>query len=237
MNNNISIRQIADDIMEHPLLRDLTLEAIVKHTVDFMRKFGSHFIFTDKFATVKAKDYRATLPCDFYRVIQVKDHKNGHCLRHATSTFHADRANESLPERATHIAQDDTDPSYKIQGNTIFTSSPDIEMRIAYRAIETDKDGYPLLPDNSVFTNALEAYIKLKRFTMLFDMAQIPLNVFQQAQQDYAWAAGQCHVEGDRLTLDQMQSLSNSLNTLLSRPSEQRNAFETLGAQEQRHIH
>jgi hypothetical protein len=63
--------------------------------------------------------------------------------------------------------------TYKIQGMVIYTSMKEGTIEIAYRAIAVDKDGYPLIPDKSTFTNALELYIKKKCFTIWFDLGKI----------------------------------------------------------------
>lgn len=53
-----------------------------------------------------------------------------------------------------------------------------------------DKDGYPMIPENSAFIKALELYIKKAWFTILFDMGKISQGVLFNTQQEYAWAAG-----------------------------------------------
>jgi hypothetical protein len=60
-----------------------------------------------------------------------------------------------------------TDLTYKIQGNCIFTAPlRDGTIEISYMAMPIDGEGYPLIPDNSAYTRALEAYIKKEWFTM-----------------------------------------------------------------------
>jgi len=43
----ISIRQILDDLLEHPLLKDLTLERAVNHAVNFIRIVAMPPIFSE----------------------------------------------------------------------------------------------------------------------------------------------------------------------------------------------
>jgi hypothetical protein len=64
----ISIRQILDDLLEHPLLKDLTLERAVNHTINFIRIVGMPPIFEEKVVTLEVVDYRAQLPCDLYKI-------------------------------------------------------------------------------------------------------------------------------------------------------------------------
>ena len=53
-----------------------------------------------------------------------------------------------------------SDLTYKIQGRVIYTSIKEGTIEIAYRAIAVDDEGYPLVPDKSSFSRALELYIK-----------------------------------------------------------------------------
>ena len=128
--------------------------------------------------------------------------------------------------------QDSFDLTYKIQGNVIFTSIKEGVIEIAYNAFAVDSDGYPLIPDNSSFINALELYIKKKQFNVLFDTGKISQAVYNQVCQDYAWAVGQAQSDLVRPTIDQMQAITNSLNTLVWRVSEHKSGFVNTGSAE-----
>ena len=150
----ISIKQILDDLLAHPLLRDLSLERAVDHAIHFMRIVGMPKMFLEKVVKVPLREYRAQLPDDYYNIIQVREANSNIPLQHTIDSHHMGDDKNSLA------------PSYRIQGNIIYTSLEDDTLELAYLAIETDKDGYPLIPDNSSFTRALELYIK-KRYLIL----------------------------------------------------------------------
>lgn len=97
------------------------------------------------------ENYRALLPCDYSQMIQVRK-LNGPTFRYSSDSFHMSECRASREEF--------TDLTYKIQGNIIYTSIKEGEIEVAYLAIATDSEGYPLLPDNSSYTRALELYIK-----------------------------------------------------------------------------
>jgi hypothetical protein len=106
-----------------------------------------------------------------------------------------------------------------------------------YTAFAVDDEGYPLLPDNTSFLRGLENYIKLQWFTMKFDMGEIPMNVLQNTQQEYAWAAGDAQSEFSRLSLDEAETLFNSFKTLLPRTHEHFKGFFENGARENWYKH
>ena len=220
-----SIKVIFDKIMRHPLLQDLSIETIVDYSIDFMRIVGVPSIFEEKVEKAEVINYRSSLPCDYYQMIQIRALDPNHNIlgtfRYSSDSFHM---SDTKPEYA--------DYSYKVQGNIIYLSVPNGLIEIAYQAIPIDSDGYPLIPDNSSFTRALEAYIKKQHFTILFDLGKIGNGPLAQIQQDYAWAVGDCQSEFNRLTIDKAESFYNSWRTLIIRSSEHRTGFLHNGTQE-----
>lgn len=210
----ISIKHVLDKVLRHPLMQDLSLETAVDYAVDFMRIVGVPRMFTEKVETIKVNKYRALLPCDYYKVIQVRT-KDGKALTYSTDSFYMNGKTNSS--------------SYKIQGNILYTSIEDGELEFAYLAIDTDEDGYPLLPDNSSFTRALELYIKKQWFTILFDLGKINQQIYANTQQEYAWAVGDCQTEFNRLSLDQMEAFSNSWRTMIMRDHQHAVGFRDNG--------
>lgn len=206
----INIKVILDKILRHPLMQDLSLETAVDYTIDFMRIVGMPRMFTEKVVSITVDKYRALLPCDYYQTIQVRI-PGGHALVYSTDSFHMDNKGNSS--------------TYKIQGNIIYTSIESGELELAYLAISTDEDGYPLLPDNSSFTRALELYIKKQWFTILFDLGKITPAVLQNTQQEYAWAVGDCQSEFNRMSIDQMEAFSNSWRTMILRDHQHSSGF------------
>jgi hypothetical protein len=141
-------------------------------------------------------------------------------FRYATDTFHMSDIKSN------------TDLTYKIQGGYIFTSIKEGVIEISYQAILLDEECFPMIPDNSKFTRALEAYIKKQWFTILFDMGKIQPAVFQNVQQEYAWAVGACESEFQKMSLDKAESFYNSWRTLIPRTNEHSRGYATNGAKQ-----
>lgn len=221
MINYISIYQILDNLLDHPLLQDLSLERAVNYAINFIRILGCPNMFEEKTEVLQIDDYRGQLPCDCTEVIQVKDCHSGYCFRYSSDSFHYSY-NEIEPY----------DLTYKIQGNIIYTSIKKGEIEIAYKAVMVDKEGYPLIPDDSSFINALELYIKKKHFTIQFDLGKINYQVLQNTQQEYCFAVGQAQNSLTMPTIDEMESIKNSWTTLVQRVSSHKEGFRTDGSQE-----
>lgn len=216
-----NIRVILDKVLRHPLLQDITFETAVDYTVEFMRIVGCPAMFTDKVVTLHIENYRAPLPNDFYAMNQVRGATSKVCYRYATDSFHYSLKRDH-----------DTDATYKIQGDIIYTSRKSEDIEISYQAIELDNDGLPIIPENSSFTRALELYIKKQVFTILFDLGKISQAVLTNTQQEYNWAVGDCQSEFVRMSIDQAESFYNSWKTLLVRDTSHRSGFINDGAKE-----
>lgn len=220
-----------DDILAHPLLQDLSLERAVNYAIHFIQIVGSPIQFNEKVEIVNIQDYRGELPCDIYDIIQVRTYEdNGHIpkvLRYSGDSFHM-----SDNKQPTPVNIGDIDLTYKVQNSIIFTSFKDGVIEIAYHSIMLDKEGYPLIPENSSFIQALELYIKKQVFTILFDQGKISRDVLNNTQQEYAWYVGQAQRDLFMPTIDQMESISNMWCQLLQRNNEHSRTFRTAGSRE-----
>ena len=190
-----SIKTIMNRITRHRLLEDVPLETVVDYAAEFMRIVGTPNAFLEKTENNK--------------VIQVRliDHeKNIGAFRQSTDSFHM--SNLKPPKDMAGL-------TYKIQGSCIITSIEKGQIEMAYRAIPIDSEGYPLIPDNSSYSRALELYIKWQCFTNLFDEGKINIQVLNNTQQQYAWAVGQAQSDMIRPTIDEMEAISAMWNKLL----------------------
>ena len=216
----INLREILSRVLDHPMLQDVNLESAIRYSLDFIRKMGLPEVYIDKITTVEIENFRGALPCDLLIIKQVRDHRTHEPLRSMTDNFN------ELPSRAR------SEGTFKTQGQIIYTSFCKGCVDISYQAIATDEEGFPLLPETPVFLDALEGYIKVKRFTILFDQGKIAYNVLQNAQQAYAIAAGQCQGMFATPSESEMETITNMMHQLIPRVNEFKYGFKTLGDKE-----
>lgn len=225
--NYVSVKEVLSRILRHPLLQDITLEQAVQHTIDFLGVFGMPKLFEDREEIIHIEDFRGRLPCNCIQINQIKECKTGVCLRSMTDNFmpreHYDKnVGYKVPQELT----------FKTQGQVLYVSFKTGDVSISYKSIPVDKDGFPLLIDNSVFLKTLEAYIKREVFTVLFDMGKIQAAVLQNAQQQYAWLAGTLQSEFTIPSISEMESIKRSWCTLIQRTSSFNDGFRNNGNQE-----
>lgn len=229
--DTISIKEIIGRLKRHPLLLHVPEETLVDHAVDFIRIMDITETFEDKLAIVDIADYRGQLPEDFYSVVQVRTTGHNNVAKHiyfrsTTDNFYqSDNKAGSVPY------------TYKIQGKVIFTSPmKEGQLEVAYKALQLDDCGMPVVPDNAKYIRALEAYIKVREFTILFDLGQISPAVLQNAQQEYSWAVASATADLKTPTLDEMESIGNVINSILPRHTHDR-GYTDNGSAERRRIH
>ena len=197
--NSISLKQVIDRIKMHPMLSSLPIETILIYTVDFFKLVGIPGSYLEKTELLDVDKFRAKLPDDFVEMIQVRsDTKPPIYFRYTTDTFHTSD-NKYYASPCT----------YKIQGGIIYTSEEKCRIEIAYRAMEIDNCGLPLIPDDAKFIRALQAYVKLQHFTTLCDMGKIDERTLDRADREYCWAVGACQSSFNNVSLDKAESILN----------------------------
>ena len=216
--NYVNIRTILSRILDHPLLSDMDISKAVTYAVDFMQLVGVPMIFEDKLLQATISNYRVALPTDYYEMNQVRNN-NGY-LTYATGSFN---------NSTNSLYKNNSSNTYYISNGYIYFNTSDGNVEISYMAIPVDTDGLPLLPGDSNFLLALEAYIKVKRFTILYDLGKISAQVFNQAKQDYAFAVGSCATNYQKLSLDKAQALTNQWTSLLTHGNNFYNGFSLNG--------
>lgn len=207
------------------MLKNVSFEQAIDQTIEFLGLMGIDASFYDKTVELDIDCYKATLPCDFnkdiqLRLVQCKDieTRRSTYFRSTTDSFY-NSENKVSP----------SDLTFKIQDGIIYTSIKSGKVELAYIAVNTDDDGYPVIPDNQSFIRALKAYIKLESFTILHDMGVISKDVYDRCQQEYGWAVGDCDSEFNRLSLSEAETLANSHNRMLPDDNQFQRGFQGLG--------
>ena len=120
-------------------------------------------------------------------------------------------------------------PTFKTKNRVIHTSFREGKILISYKAIPTDADEIPMLPDNPVFLRALESFIKKERFGVLFDTGKIKGDVLQHAEQDYCWNVGKCVNDFKMPSISEMETITGMMHRMIPSHREFQAGFKGLG--------
>lgn len=125
--------------------------------------------------------------------------------------------------RAFVSRTDNFDPSsdesgtldYRISGGNIITSIQSGRISISYIAMAVDEDGYPMIINNESYKRALEQYVTVEWYKILFAQNKININAVTMIENDYQWSVARATSSLRTPTYDQMESISRILNSLL----------------------
>ena len=226
----ITLEEVLSRVLRHPLLQKVDLEAAIQYAVDFIEAVGTPDMFQSKEAKITISNFRGQLPCDLISIIQVKDLKTNTCMRSMTDNFLPDgRQSCRYTTGRSHYGEELT---FKTQNTTLITSMQEGEVLVSYKAIPVDDEGKPLLLNNSTYLKALEMYIKVEVFTILYDEDKIKPGPLQNAQQQYAWAVGKLQSEMTIPSESEMESICRSWTTMIQRTTEFDSGFRNNGNRE-----
>jgi hypothetical protein len=220
IKEHTTINELLDRLYRNPLCSDVTRELVIDYLLDFYRITGVPSMYDEKVFRSPLKNYRCKLPCDFVEEIQVllKDRV----------------ANTFIPARASTDAfrqqpGKTTDHAFVINNMYLVASIESGEVMVSYRAMILDEQGLPALPADRLFLSALESYVKMNYYQILWENGRIPDKPFQQAQQDYAWNVGKLTSTGRVPTLSEMENLKNILTSLIPGDNEFERRFRGTG--------
>jgi hypothetical protein len=207
-----SIKIIMDRLLRSNVFSGISLESVIDYTIDFMDIVGVPALFTEKVYEGRIDNYRSALPCDFLEEIQVLIGDKLTPALYATDTFHNHMSKIGEKTKDSH--------TYSISNDFIFTSLDKGNLVMNYRAIIIDDDGYPLIPSDRTFLNALENYVKVKYFTLLFENGRIDTQRLQAVQQEYSWTVGQLETDMQMQSLGKAETMFNMLRSLIPRTAD-----------------
>ncbi len=123
---------------------------------------------------------------------------------------------------------------YKIVPNYIKTNVKEGYLMVSYNAIPTDCDGYPMIPDNESFMEAIFWYINMKLLYIDWRTGNGTRDMYYDAKGTWNFYVKQAY--GNALmpaSLDEMESIKNAWIRLLPNMNAGDNFFKYMAQQEQ----
>jgi len=244
-----SIKNVLSRLHRNPLLQDIGESDVASYIADALRLIEAPLAYEEKVATITIEDYRGELPCDIIYIQQTQKVNTsiGHefpistynsanmysPMRYATDHFHtALHADDSPDLQKTSMSELDYEYTYKVQNNYIFTSFKDGQVRMSYRGIVVDDEGYPMIPDDVKVEKAIENHIKYEYYTVLWELGKIQDKVYNKVCQERDWYIGASNTSLQLQTIDQAESMKAALTRTILKPLQQQGGFKNLGTQE-----
>tara|TARA_R110000772_G_scaffold62137_2_gene139642 strand:+ start:4165 stop:4971 length:807 start_codon:yes stop_codon:yes gene_type:complete len=261
----VSLKIVADRLMQNPALKDISWEFMVDKAVEVMSLLDAPALYVSKEEQVSIINHKGKIPADVMHVSQV--FKVSSVLTGGASSTGLDNAYSTsgatagtsltsnsgytlIPLRSGTDSLHDHYGKYKsasagvnggetysMNNNNIFTNFETGTVVIVYRAIATDEECYPLVTNNASLLRCIESYIKYRWFDILNDMDQISGQKLNKAEVDYLANVAQADANLKLPSDDEMETLVNQITQLIPSRTQFQDRFAFLGAQEHLRIH
>jgi hypothetical protein len=122
-----------------------------------------------------------------------------------------------------------TDFTYVITPGYIKTNVEGGYIMMAYQAIPTDSNNYPMIPDEASFIEAIYWYITMKIYYPQWVAGQIRDAVYYDARRSWNYYCKQAYADALMPNTDSLESIKNSWLRLVPEINEHASGFSTLG--------
>ena len=133
----------------------------------------------------------------------------------------------------SNIGEDSTkhtsDYTYIITPGYIKTNIKEGFLMMSYQAIPVDLEGYPLVPDDEAFEEAIYWYINMKLMYPEWKAGRVRDAVYYDARRSWSYHRRQAYGNAMMPNADQLESIKNSWLRLLPNIDEHKTFFSTLG--------
>ena len=227
----VSIKMVADRLMQNPLLKDLNYEFIVDHAMQVLRIIEAPSLYVTRKERINIENYRGLKPIDMMTVESIS--------RVEGSRQVALTASEDIQQDfyGQGIKPSRRDYTYSLNSKYVSVNFEEGKIDVIYKAIATDEECYPMVLNNETLLRCVQSYIKYSWFQILYDMDMISERKLNKAEVDYSFNVAQAEVNLKMPSIDEMEALVNVVTQFLPSGTEHSRRFEFLGAQEKLRIH
>ena len=223
--NYKSIADLMWKVLKNPLAADLSYDDCAEYVVEYIKLLGCPMAYEQKIYSGQLQDHKLMLPCDIIRLDGVRlnsDCYNNIAMREATNIYHS--------SEKEHLELSEF--TYKIQKGILFSSIKEGLIEIAYKGLQIDNKGYPLIPDNATVLLAAEYYVLSRYLEPLWLMGKISDKAFEFIQQKRYFYVPSSFNSLQMPNEDNMESIMNSINRLILDTNSHKNFFKQMGQKE-----
>jgi len=213
------------------------------YATEALRLLGAPLIFQNKISPlIHVENRKFKLPSDLIdirgiRLITNEDNFND-CpipLRHATDIYHESAEScdtEENRENLEHPLQHPKEYTYTVSAGIVTTSFIEGPVQVSYKALLTNDEGYPCLPDNMDLLFAVEYHIRWRFIEPLWEMGKVTDKVYNNVTQQRDWYMGAAANSMQLANMDHVESTMNAINRLILPTNSHSEGFKRLGVRE-----
>jgi hypothetical protein len=122
---------------------EIPKDDMIEWIADGLKHVGSYYQFSEKNADITITDYKGELPCDFHKAIRIL---HGYCLPNNNESLIGDPGTDNIKF---------TNNDFNVNHNVITVGYRTGTIKLLYLALPLDDCGFPLVPDDVSFDDAL----------------------------------------------------------------------------------
>jgi len=229
----ISLKNIIWTVLRNPLAADLTYEEAAGFSIEAIRLLGAPLSFEDKVTNpaLIITNNKVGLPPELLEIrgarliTNLDNYEDGAiALRHATDIYHNSNNCDTTQSYIEY--------TYTTQKGIMFTSVPDGNVQISYRALLVDEEGYPLIPNDQKVIMAIEYYILHRFLEPLWIIGKVTDKAFSYIEQKRHFYMGGASTSMRLAGMDHLESTMNTINRLIINTQAHSNFFKGSGEKE-----
>jgi len=210
-----------------------------------MELIGANNYLIESVKEVYVSDYRACLPVELFQIITIgaspveDDTPQEECrqakgytqMRYSTDANHHWYCDDNNDRSCQ------SDLTYKVNDNYAFMNFKTGYIKIAMISIPVDDRGFPRVPDDAKFKEAVASHIKWRLAFIEWSRGKMAAGVYQKLEADRDWYIGAAQNRANMPGIDMMESIKNNWLRLIPKINQHADGFKSAGTPEQRHNH
>lgn len=236
--NTISLKAILWRVMSNSMYSDLTYEDAGEFAIEAIKLMGSPVIHQEKVTKpIFVKNFKIATPDNMIEIRGVRKIENldnyddcAIAILPATDIYHN---GENCEESEKDNCPDEY--TYTYENGVMKFSFKEGNVQLSYRSLNTDKDGFPLIPHNQKVRMAIEYYIRYRYMEPLWEAGKVTDKVFNRLEQRKDWYMGGANTSLTIKNMDHVEAIGNTINRLIINTNAHKNFFKRMGDKERFH--
>ena len=226
----VSISRVLEKVYRDYPFEDILWGDVIEWVSEGINLLGVAPSYEDKVSKeLVLNNGRVELPCDVMYIKGVRDFNTHEVLIRSFDQFHLSnffRCEEEEIAECEDYYQDRN--TYTTNNNFLFTSYEEGSLEIAYKAMHTDKDGLPTIPDDDKYIRAMVSYVAERIAHKMYWQDKVSEAKMNKAERDRDWAFGSAKMKMVIPDFDQMESWKNAFLRLIPNVNQHGKSFKNL---------
>ena len=258
INNRLSVKNIIAKVLADNDVQEDTLRIsdLITWSAEALARIGAFLELDHKVSgkggepLIEVANYQAQLPTGLHSIVQaaisLTDESPFHAMRRSSGSFDTVRGNTVItdntdPQNPVYGTEDEQpcetsftrDFVYTLKPGYINTNVKEGYIILSYRSIPLDEDGYPYIPDDPGFEDALYWYLTMKLLYPKWVLGQVRDAVYFNARQSWNYYSKQAYGNSMMPDADMIDSIKNTWNRLIPEMGDHNGFYSTTGERQE----